>query len=211
MAVTVRKRQQEQHPGLTLTGIYNVLEKLRSGEPLTAKEKQIHDQGLVTVLRQIHDELDDAVLEAYGWGDRSRSVGVSPTSEENPCGRDAHTPCEELLTRLVALNHARAVEEKRGLIRYLRPDYQNPAGQAPAADAPSLPGTETPKLPKALAPAAALPWPDSISAQFAAIQKLLPIHGPDAEAIATCFGKKSVKRSQQVAEILDTLKTLGQL
>ena len=59
----------EQHPGLTLTGIENVLEKLRSGEPLTAKEQQIHDQGLVTVLRQIHDELDEAVLEAYGWGD----------------------------------------------------------------------------------------------------------------------------------------------
>ena len=39
-----------------------MLEKLRSGEPLTAKEKQIHDQGLVTVLRQIHDELDAAVL-----------------------------------------------------------------------------------------------------------------------------------------------------
>ncbi len=49
--------------------MYNVLEKLRSGETLTAKEKQIHDQGLVTVLRQIHDELDEAVLEAYGWSD----------------------------------------------------------------------------------------------------------------------------------------------
>lgn len=38
---------------------------------LTAKEKQIHDQGLVTVLRQIHDELDAAVLEGYGWSDLS--------------------------------------------------------------------------------------------------------------------------------------------
>ncbi len=64
-----RKRQQELHPGLTLTGMYNVLEKLRAGETLNAKEKQIHDQGLVTLLRQIHDELDKAVLEAYGWGD----------------------------------------------------------------------------------------------------------------------------------------------
>jgi hypothetical protein len=73
-----RKRQQEQHPGLTLTGMYNVLEKLRSGEPLTAKEKQVHDQGLVTVLRQIHDELDAAVLEAYGWSDlRSRDIPVA--------------------------------------------------------------------------------------------------------------------------------------
>ena len=32
-----RKRQQELHPGLTLTGMYNVLEILRAGEPLTAK------------------------------------------------------------------------------------------------------------------------------------------------------------------------------
>lgn len=31
-----RKRQQELHPGLTLTGMYNVLVKLRSEEPLNA-------------------------------------------------------------------------------------------------------------------------------------------------------------------------------
>ncbi len=36
-----RKRQQEQHPGLTLTDIYNVLEMLRSGEPVTAKERYV--------------------------------------------------------------------------------------------------------------------------------------------------------------------------
>jgi hypothetical protein len=49
-----------------LTCIYNVLEELRSGESLTVKGKQIHDQGLVTVLRKTHDELDQVVLEAYG-------------------------------------------------------------------------------------------------------------------------------------------------
>ena len=104
-----RKRQQEQHPDLTLTGLYNVLEKLRAGDSLNAKEKTLHDQGLVTLLRQIHDELDAAVLEAYGWAD------LHPlTPEREP----------ELLTRLVALNHARAAEEKHGLIRWLRPDYQ---------------------------------------------------------------------------------------
>ncbi len=64
-----RKRQQAAHPDLTLTGMYNVLEKLRSGEPLTAKERAVHEQGLVSVLRQLHDELDEAVLYAYGWAD----------------------------------------------------------------------------------------------------------------------------------------------
>ena len=36
--------------------MYNVLEKLRSGEALTAKERVIHEQGIVSVLRQLHDE-----------------------------------------------------------------------------------------------------------------------------------------------------------
>ena len=55
-----RKRQQLAHAGLTLTGMYNVLEKLRSGETLNAKEKAIHEQGLVSVLRELHDALDEA-------------------------------------------------------------------------------------------------------------------------------------------------------
>lgn len=66
-----RKARQAAHPELTLTGIYNVLEKLRAEQPLTDKEKKIHDDALVTILKQIHDELDEAVLEAYGWQDLS--------------------------------------------------------------------------------------------------------------------------------------------
>ena len=46
--------------------MYNVLEKLRSGAALTAKDKVVHEQGLVSVLKQIHDDLDAAVAEAYG-------------------------------------------------------------------------------------------------------------------------------------------------
>ena len=30
---------------------------------------------------------------------------------------------------LVALNHERAEEERRGIVRWLRPDFQNPTGQ----------------------------------------------------------------------------------
>ena len=53
--------------GLSLTGLYNVLEKLRAKEPLTTKEKLIHNKGLVSVLKQLHDDLDAAVFAAYGW------------------------------------------------------------------------------------------------------------------------------------------------
>jgi phage-related protein len=62
-----RKRQQELFPELTITGMYNVLERLRSAEPFSDDDRSMHEQGLVSVLREIHDELDAAVLDAYGW------------------------------------------------------------------------------------------------------------------------------------------------
>ncbi len=56
-----------------------------------------------------------------------------------------------------------------------------------------------------------IPWPATLSAQVTAIQKLIPSHGQDAEALAAQFGKKNAKRTQQVAEILETLQGLGKL
>ena len=46
-----------------------MLEKLRSGEPLTVKEKQIHDQP------------DAAVVEAYGWRDLKEAPHSCGASE----------------------------------------------------------------------------------------------------------------------------------
>ena len=108
--------------GLTLTGLYNVLDKLRRGEPLSPKEKVLHEQGLVSVLRSLHDELDAAVLAAYGWSD----LGPVPWGDE--AARAAWT--EAVLERLVALNARRAAEEAAGTIRWLRPDFQDPARRA---------------------------------------------------------------------------------
>jgi hypothetical protein len=143
-----RKRQQAQHSALTLTGIYNVLEKLRRNEPLTAKDKLIHEQGLVSVLRELHDELDRAVFAAYGWDDLAERLvgrpGATTPWPEKPA--DQAEAEEELLTRLVALNAERAAEEARGLVRWLRPDFQNPAAASTAVTAPdaaSAPGTPT--------------------------------------------------------------------
>jgi hypothetical protein len=93
------RRRQELHPDLTLTGIYNVLEKLRSGEVLTAKDKVIYDKGLVSVLKQIHDELDAAVLEAYGWSDLKRGTGGPPVSSPTEHGQAARAPLADILAR----------------------------------------------------------------------------------------------------------------
>jgi hypothetical protein len=215
-----RKRQQEQHPDLTLTGLYNVLEKLRSGDALNAKEKTLHDQGLVTLLRQIHDELDAAVLEAYGWAD------LHPlTPEREP----------ELLTRLVALNHERAAEEQRGQIRWLRPDYQAPCSggvrpptdsenlaapgghrpplQEPPAYQPALPGTESaPPLKTENSKLKTPVWPTRLPEQVALVRQLISADPTaSAEALSAQFGRKSPQRTAQIEGILETLRDLGQI
>ncbi len=203
-----RKRQQAAHPGLTLTGIYNVFEKLRSGETLNAKDKVIHEQGLVSVLKQIHDELDDAVLETYGW--HVELVGTSPLADRLAANNaHAETIQQELLTRLVALNHERADEEKRGLIRYLRPDYQAPG--AASAQQSEIGLTSDDDTPDIAAPTVILDWPTDLPAQVAAVRKLLPTIGQDSETLAACFGRKSKKRTDQITAILATLKALGHI
>jgi hypothetical protein len=75
---------------------------------LSAKEKLIHTQGLVAVLKSLHDELDAAVLSAYGL----------------PC--DAPISTDALLEALVQLNAQRSREEATGRIRWLRPEFQDP-------------------------------------------------------------------------------------
>lgn len=186
-----RKKQQSLHPDLTLTGMYNVLEKLRSGEPLTAKEKTIHEQGLVSVLKQIHDDLDAAVFEAYGWP-------VTLTDEE-------------ILERLVALNAERAAEEARGLVRWLRPEFQNPAGGTTVQRTMDVErdGEETPAKGKTPAkPQAKLPWPKKLADQAQAVaQQLQLATKPVTPAeLAKSFTRANV---DQVTEMLETLVSLG--
>jgi hypothetical protein len=92
---THRKRVQSQHPDVTITGMYNLLEKMRSGEPFSDKDREYNNKALVSTLKQIHDELDAAVFEAYGW-------------QQNLSN-------DQILEQLVALNAERAEEERNGL------------------------------------------------------------------------------------------------
>ncbi|MBI1291218.1 class I SAM-dependent DNA methyltransferase [bacterium] len=197
-----RKRQQALHPTLTMTGMYNVLEKLRSGEALTAKERVIHEQGLVSVLRQIHDDLDAAVLEAYGWSDLATLHGEAFT--------------EELLARLVALNRERAEEEARGVIRWLRPEFQNAGATEHRQEELEIETETAPasrkkggKAAKATAEEPATPWPSGLLAQTQAIRGLLQAaRGPlSPEQLARRFVRAPRAR---VEEILETLVALGQ-
>jgi hypothetical protein len=176
---THRKRQQAAHPELTLTGMYNVLEKLRSGEALTAKECTIHEQGLVSVLRQIHDDLDAAVLDAYGWSDLLPLLRVAHGNDapaEGQTREDAKRAFDEaVLERLVALNAERAAEEARGLVRWLRPDFQNPQSaprQTEIDTGEDTPDTDETATAVAVA-AKPQPWPKDAVAQVRAVADVL--------------------------------------
>ncbi|WP_395005166.1 class I SAM-dependent DNA methyltransferase [Cypionkella sp.] len=179
----LRKRQQAAHPKLTLTAMYNVLEKLRAGGRIEGKDKEIYDQGLIGILRDLHDQIDAAVAEAYGWP-------VSLTDDQ-------------ILHNLVALNRERAAEEANGLIRWLRPDYQNPAGQQAAAKGEQSsmdigPVVSTDKT----------PWPKNLPEQIAAVHFALHEMG---EATPDQIARKFQRaRSASVQPLLESLTALGQ-
>jgi hypothetical protein len=205
-----RARVRADHPDLTLTGMYNVLEKLRSGEPLTAKEKTIHDHGLVSVLRELHDDLDRAVFDAYGWSDLAAELvgkpGATTPLPDKPAAQAAAE--EELLARLVRLNAERAAEEARGLVRWLRPEFQ---AQQPASAQTEIADEETPAAPRPAAVKRA-PWPATLPEQIRLVadtvaQSARPL---DLDQLADHFtGRGPWKK--RLPEIVDSLAALGRV
>ncbi|HFH2560747.1 TPA: class I SAM-dependent DNA methyltransferase [Pseudomonas aeruginosa] len=205
-----RKHQKALHPDLTLTGVYNVLEKLRTGEPLDSTETVIHEHGLVSLMRELHDELDRAVFTAYGWDDLiEQLVGRPGATAPLPDKPDEQTDAEqELLRRLIALNAERATEEARGLVRWLRPDYQK-AGALVAHQQFESELTDTTDIeaePETAAATGKLTWPKQMREQVAAVRHALSQSPLPADALAAQF-----KRSPKVAvqAVLDALEELG--
>jgi hypothetical protein len=191
-----RKRQQAAHPGLTLTGMYNVLEALRDGRELTTKEKSIHQLGLVGVLKDLHDSLDVAVLAAYSLG---------------------NTPEAEWLQNIADLNARRANEERQGVIHWLRPAFQNPASgrghdmayaemRGLQAEM-SLDGGGEPLL--AIGSVSIQPWPTKLPEQVRAVAQMLgrqPAALTLPEIEARFRGRGPWKRG--LPRILETLEAL---
>ncbi len=212
-----RKKQQEAHPELTLTGMYNVLEKLRSGDELSAKEKKIHDLGLVSLLLQLHDEIDALTLKAYGWDDL--------------IGQRGEVFEQEILSRLAALNAERLEEEAAGKIRYLRPEFQlraqagspgvlpgdaeedatdanKPAGsrRSQGAKKPKAAAPKTPKAPIIRA------WPSTLPEQIKQVGEVIARSGAPLtpEELAAKFTGRGPWKSR-LPQILDILESLGKI
>ena len=162
--------------------MYNVLEKLRAGERIEGKDREVYDQGLIGILRDLHDQIDAAVAQAYGW--------------------PATLTDDEILQNLVTLNRTRAAEEARGLVRWLRPDYQNPAGHA------ATKGEQTELDVGSIAATAKTPWPARLPDQIAAVRATLQEMGQASpEQIARHFARA---RTTSVQPLLESLTALGQ-
>ncbi len=178
-----RKRQQVQHPSLTLTDLYNVVEKLRTNQPLTAKDQTVNQQGLASVVLSLHQQLDAAVAEAYGW--------------------PAALPDAEILTRLVHLNHERAREEASGHVRYLRPAYQAPGTEQATLALPAAAATAA-----AVTATGPQVWPTELAQQMQALRDALQQATQPLNAAQVAAGFKRLK-ADKVEPLLATLAALS--
>ncbi len=214
-----RKARLAEHDFLTITALYNVLERVRELEngcdvpPLSAKEKDIHEAGLVSVLKEIHDEIDSAVFEAYGWADLIPALvgkpgATMPSPHKSPEQEEAE---EELLARLVALNQRRAAEEGRGIVHWLRPDYQIPKLGHKVKTSDDVEQLEAQLI--VPAPADGKPaWPRDEMDRIRVVREMLSrTRAPvAAKTLSVAFrGKNSVGRMKGVKKALQTLIAAG--
>ena len=152
---------------------------------MTVKEREFHDRALIGILKTLHDDLDAAVADAYGW-----PVGLTDG---------------DILTKLVALNAKRAQEEAQGLVRWLRPDFQKPRAGVVAVEQP-LEGMD---VDKAVA-AQVWPWPRSIYDQIRAVRDFAKLNAGTytASQVAAAFQGASQAVIRRHLEALEDLGVL---
>ncbi|RZJ43286.1 MAG: class I SAM-dependent DNA methyltransferase [Brevundimonas sp.] len=114
-----RRSVLADNPDITLTALYNVLERIHASAPLGPVDEAIKQRGLVLILRDLHRDIDELTLQAYGW-----PGAIS----------DA-----EIVQNLVLSNRRRQAEEAQGDIAWLRPDYQRDRATEPEPVAQLLP------------------------------------------------------------------------
>ncbi len=183
-----RKRVLAEHPHLTLTGLYNVLERLKAGvkpDELTPAERTIFNDGLVLIMKEYHERLDTAVIAAYGW--------------------PADISDDDILARLVALNRQRTQEEDQGEVKWLRPDYQIPRF-ARTVDRKSELDLEV-----ANAVVVRPTFPKDRTEQPLAVKRILERNGAMAESAVILAFDNGGRNRQRILSVLQTLDRYGEI
>jgi hypothetical protein len=209
-----RKERLAAHDFLTMTGLYNALERVREldagiGAPLSAAERDLYEAGQIAILKELHDEIDCETFAAYSWSDLGeRLIGKPGGTTASPhTSEDQEAAEEELLLRLVALNQDRALEEKSGVVRWLRPEFQKPRLAAKVQGE-----TQVEADLGEVASVGEVKWPADGLDQIRSVRDLLagapsPI---SVSALSAAFGGRNTpKRRQRVEQVLDTLIATG--
>jgi hypothetical protein len=169
-----------------MTIMYNVVDRLRSGEALSKAEREVHELAACGTLRDLHDELDRLVAEAYGW-----------TWPE---------PLAVILDRLVTLHDLRIEEERGGPVRWLRPDYQVARFGKMQTESDTTP-TDEAGAPLAV-PLARVPWPGDAIGQITALRALTAARSVTVDEAASHFAGA---RRDLIERHLETLAILGEV
>ncbi|MEB3224650.1 MAG: type IIL restriction-modification enzyme MmeI [Synechococcus sp.] len=224
-----RKQVQAAHPEVTITAMYNRLEKMRRVEPFTDADREFNNKALISTLKQIHDDLDQAVFRAYGWedliplwqkvygdfvslpkggaeGGGMGDLGFDVSAQPNG-GSDLKEQLEQtILQRLVDLNAERAEEERNGFVRWLRPEYQAPDQVITQKVIEGI-GVEE-ETEEVIAPPEQQKFPTKLKDQLATIRDLLRTQGgewTETQIIAQFKGKIKTGAVQNCLEILEDL------
>ena len=183
-----RKQVLAEHPDLTLTGLYNVLEAIKAGAALSPEHEDVKHRGRILILKDLHDQIDAAALAAYGW----------------PQG----LPDQDLLARLVGLNAERSAQEAAGRVLWLRPDYQAPRyAKTPQVTGELDLGTPVVAFDSGLPifPKSGYESPAVLSVLMAAGRAM------SAEDVSRAFQKHDRRRVQRIAKALHGLALFGHI
>jgi hypothetical protein len=108
------------------------------------------------------------------------------------------------------LNAERAEEKRRSIIRWLRPEFQNPA-RAKTEQQITMAGIEIEEKEAEAKPKAAIAWPKDLPSQIAAVRDLISSDPTETWTLdRTTKSFKGAKRTQ-VQSVLDSLAALGLL
>jgi hypothetical protein len=212
-----RKGRIEADPQITITSMYNGLERLRDikagapVDPLSNDELDFHKVAQISILDEIHSDIDHLMFRAYGWLDIASSIigrpgGVTPSVFKNENQDNAE---EELLKRLVRLNAERSKAEESGDIMWIRGDFQiaKLALKAPSKGRGSQAEAD---LTESAAPAEKIAWPKDGLEQIKVVRAALgdadaPISIPDLDARF----KGGRKRRDRLAALLAYMSETG--